>query len=431
MYDWANSVFSLVITSTIFPAYYEGITSGKTVDFFGRSYTTPAALYSYAVAFSFLFIAVISPLISSIADYKGNKKAFMQFFCYLGAISCCGMYFFDGDNVQTGLILFILATIGFCGSIVFYNSYLPEIAAVEEQDRVSAKGFSLGYVGSVLLLIICLVLITKHEMFGIASAGAGSRIAFLLTGIWWIGFAQITFARLPKGKPLPVVAGNNFLTKGYHELRKVWNEVKKQPVLKRFLLSFLFISMGVQTVMYSAAIFAKQQIFPDDPLRPEENAANSGKLMLTILIIQIVAIGGAFTFSRLSKSIGNFKVIAIAIFIWIGICIAAYYTYSQMQFYILAATVGLVMGGIQALCRSTYSKHMPPTNDTASYFSFYDVCEKVGTVLGTATFGFVTEKLGGMRNAVLFLMTYFIIALALLLYAMAKAKTQTKFSGAV
>ncbi len=346
----------------------------------------------------------------------------MKFFCYMGALSCCAMYFFGPDNVQTGVVLFILAAIGFGGSIVFYNSYLPEIAAVEDQDKVSAKGFSLGYVGSVLLLIVCLVLVTKHDLFGIPDAGAASRISFLLTGLWWMGFAQITFARLPKSTPAPVVEGNNFLTKGYFELRKVWNEVQYQPVLKRFLIAFLFISMGVQTVMYSAAIFAKQQIFPDDPVHPENNSANSGKLMLTILIIQIVAIAGAYMFSRLSKKIGNFKVIAMAVIIWIGVCIAAYFTYTQTEFYFLAATVGLVMGGIQSLCRSTYSKHMPVTNDTASYFSFYDVCEKVGTVLGTATFGIVTEKLGGMRNAVLFLMTYFIIALCFLLYAMATRK---------
>jgi MFS transporter, UMF1 family len=418
MYDWANSVYSLVITSTIFPAYYEGLTSGKVITFFGRQYKEPSALYNYAVAFSFLFIALISPLLSSIADSKGNKKRFMQFFCYMGALSCCGMYFFTEDNIQVGLILFIIAAIGFCGSIVFYNSYLPEIAAVEDQDRVSAKGFSLGYIGSVILLILCLVLVMKHEMFGISSAGEASKISFVLTGLWWMGFAQITFARLPKSIAASHEKGKSFLAKGYTELRKVWNQLGHQPLLKRFLFSFLFISMGVQTVMYSAALFAKQQIFPDIPGDPEANKANGGKLIITILIIQIVAIAGAFIFSRLSKRFGNFKVLLFAVFVWIGICISAYFTYTEVQFYLLATAVGMVMGGIQSLCRSTYSKYMPETQDTASYFSFYDVCEKVGTVLGTLTFGIVTEQLGGMRNAVLFLMTYFIIALFLLMYAM-------------
>ena len=261
-------------------------------------------------------------------------------------------------------------------------------------------------------------MVTKHELFGIPNAGVASRISFLLTGLWWMGFAQITFSTLPKTLPAPQTKGNSFLTKGYAELKKVWQELKHQPVLKRFLFSFLFISMGVQTVMYSAALFASQQIFPNDPNNPEVSKANSGKLMLTILIIQIVAILGSYLFSNLSKKFGNFKVLVIAVLIWIGICISAYFTTTQVQFYILAATVGLVMGGIQSLCRSTYSKYMPPTHDTASYFSFYDVCEKLGTVIGTATFGIVTESLGGMRNAVLFLMTYFIIALIGLIYAM-------------
>ena len=430
MYDWANSVYSLVITSSIFPAYYEGITSGKRVLFLGRSFPEPSALYNYAVAFSFLFIALISPLVSSIADAKGNKKGFMQFFCYMGALSCCGMYFFDENNVQLGIILFVLAAIGFCGSIVFYNSYLPEIASVEDQDRVSAKGFSLGYIGSVILLVVCLVLVTMHDTFGIASQGAASRISFLLTGIWWMAFAQITFATLPKSIPPETLPGN-FITKGYGELRKVWNELKTQPVLKKFLASFLFISMGVQTVMYSAALFAKQQIFPDIPGDAEANKSNSGKLMITILIIQLVAIVGAYLFSNLSRRIGNFKVLVIGVIVWIVICISAYNTHTQVQFYFLAAAVGMVMGGIQSLCRSTYSKYMPPTNDTASYFSFYDVCEKLGTVIGTASFGLVTEQLGGMRNAVLFLMTYFIIALFLLLYAMIPKQKSTLLSGSI
>jgi MFS transporter, UMF1 family len=419
MYDWANSVYSLVITSSIFPAYYEGVTSGKSIKFMGRVFNEPSALYNYAVAFSFLFVALISPLLSSIADSFGNKKRFMQFFCYLGSLSCCAMYYFNPDNPQLGLVLFILASIGFGGSLVFYNAYLPEIAATEDQDNVSAKGFALGYVGSVILLLFCLIMVTKHDMFGIATATKASQISFFLTGLWWMGFSQITFAVLPKSEPNPVSKSHNAFTKGYAELRKVWNELKHQTTLKRFLLAFFFLGMGVETVMYSAALFAKQQIFPDTGNK-EIDAANSGKLMATILIIQIVAIAGSYLFSFFSTKIGNIKVLMIGVIIWIGICIWGYSIYTQMAFYCLAGTVGLVMGGIQSLSRSTYSKLMPPTKDTASYFSFYDVCDKVSTVIGTATFGIVTEQLGGMRNAVLFLMTYFIISLFVLVYTLFK-----------
>lgn len=417
MYDWANSVYSLVITSSIFPAYYEGVTSGKRIVFLGRVFDQPSALYDYAVAFSFLAVALLSPLLSSIADAFGNKKRFMQFFCYMGSISCCAMYWFQPDNPQLGIVLFILASIGFGASIVFYNAYLPEIAAVKDQDNVSAKGFALGYIGSVLLLLICLMMVTRPAMFGIADSTKASQISFLLTGIWWMGFAQITFAVLPKSKPSPVSKSHNAFTKGYAELRKVWNELKHQSTLKRFLLAFFFLGMGVETVMYSAALFAKQQIFPNTGNK-ETDAANGGKLILTILIIQIVAIGGSYLFSFFSTKIGNLRVLLIGVLIWAGICAWAYFVYTEIEFYCLAGTVGLVMGGIQSLSRSTYSKLMPPTKDTASYFSFYDVCDKVSTVIGMTTFGLVTEELGGMRNAVLFLMTYFIISFFIFLYTL-------------
>ncbi len=420
MYDWANSVYSLVITSSIFPAYYEAVTQGKSITFLGRVFKEPSALYDYAVAFSFLIVAIFSPLLSSIADAFGNKKKFMQFFCYMGSLSCCAMYWFQPDNPQLGIVLFILASIGFGASLVFYNAYLPEIAAEEDQDNVSAKGFALGYVGSVILLIFCLVMVSKPEWFGIPNGTKASQLSFFLTGIWWMGFAQITFTVLPKSIPNPVSKSHNVFTKGYAELRKVWNEVKKQTTLKRFLLAFFFLGMGVETVMYSAALFAKQEIFPNTGNK-ETDAANGGKLILTILIIQIVAIGGSYLFSFFSKKIGNLKVLLIGVLIWAGICAWAYFVYTQMAFYCLAGTVGLVMGGIQSLSRSTYSKLMPPTKDTASYFSFYDVCDKVSTVIGMMTFGMVTEGLGGMRNAVLFLMTYFIISFFILLYTIVKA----------
>jgi UMF1 family MFS transporter len=418
MYDWANSVYSLVITSSIFPAYYEGVTSHRTVVYMGRTFTSSAALYDYAVAFSFLVVALFSPLLSSIADAFGNKKRFMQFFCYVGSLSCCGMYWFAPDNPQLGLTLFILASIGFGASLVFYNAYLPEIAAEEDQDNVSARGFAFGYVGSVLLLIICLVIVTKPGWFGIPNGDRAAQISFLLTGLWWLGFAQITFSVLPKSHPNPVSRSHNFLTKGYAELRNVWRALKNQTTLKRFLLAFFFFGMGVETVMYSATLFAKQEIFYNTG-NADIDAANRGKLMLTILIIQLVAIGGSYLFSFFSSKIGNFRVLLIAVVIWTGICIWAYFVYTQVPFFCLAGTVGLVMGGIQSLSRSTYSKLMPPTKDTASYFSFYDVCDKVSTVIGMATFGLATEAIS-TRSAIMFIMTYFIIAFFILLYTIAK-----------
>lgn len=415
MYDWANSVYSLVITSAIFPVYYSAVTSSDgndIVHLFGREYTN-TSLYSYTLSASFLLIALLSPMLAGIADYRGIKRAFMQFFCFLGAAACACLFFFTGkENLWIGILGFFLASIGWSGSIVFYNAFLPEIADKEHHDSVSARGFALGYIGSSLLLIFNLIMIMQPQLFGITDGGLPARISFLMVGLWWAGFAFYTFRNLPK-RTRKKVAGGNILFKGFEELAQVFKQVRKQKVLPVFLLSFFFYNMGVQTVMYVAALFG------DKELKME-----SSQLIMTVLIIQFVAIGGAFLFSNLSYRLGNFKALTMAIFIWIGICIAAYYTYTALQFYAVAFVVGMVMGGIQSLSRSTYSKLLPETHDTASYFSLYDVCEKIGLVLGTATYGLVEELTGSMRNSVVALILFFVTGLLFLIYASKVRKHQ-------
>lgn len=410
MYDWANSAYSLIITSAIFPAYYTAIAPARVL-FMGRTYDR-ASLASYAVSFSFLVIAILSPILSSIADYKGNKKNFMRFFCYLGSAACIGLTFLTAENIPFGIVCAILGSIGFCGSIVFYNAYLPEIAAEEDQDRVSAKGFAMGYVGSVLLMIVCLAFIMLNDNLHWGWGSWPARLSFLAVGLWWAGFAQITFQRMPQSAPSQQHPEHNILTNGFYELKKVWNQLQHHPVTKRFLRAFFFYNMGVQTVMYLATYFASEEI-----------KLQSSQLIITVLIIQLVAIGGATLFAALSKKTNNIFTLGIIILVWIGICIFAYFVRTAMEFYILATFVGLVMGGIQSMSRSTYSKLLPPTKDTASFFSFYDVCDKIGTVIGTLSFGFVAEKLGGMRNSVLALMVFFIIGGILLLFVDIKRKT--------
>lgn len=409
MYDWANSTYSLVITSTMFPAYYLAI-APEEVKLLGRTYPRES-LASYVIAASFLVIALLSPILSSIADYKGNKKGFLQFFCYLGSIACAGLIFFTEDNIGYGLLMSMLASVGYCGSIVFYNAYLPEIAAEADQDRVSAKGFAMGYTGSVILMVVCLVFITLNEQLGWGLGSWPVRLSFLSVAIWWAGFAQVTFNRLPASATNNLRPEHSIFVNGFYELKKVWNQLNHYPALKRFLRSFFFYNMGVQTVMYMAPYFA------EDELKME-----STQLIITILIIQLVAILGAYIFSLVSKKAGNIIALICIIIMWIGICVFAYYTKSVNEFYVLAFLVGMVMGGVQSLSRSTYSKLLPETKDTASYFSFYDVCDKVGTVIGTLTFGYVAEIFNGMRNSVLALMSYFIIGLILLLFVRMKAQ---------
>jgi MFS transporter, UMF1 family len=418
MYDWANSAYNLVITSTIFPAYYESITGDgndatvDTVNFLGREFVN-TALYNYALAFAFLVVALISPLLSSIADYRGNKKSFMAFFFTMGSLACASLFFYNKNNLVIGIACMVIACIGYWASLVFYNSFLPEIAAPQDRDRISAKGFAYGYVGSVILQVICFLFVLKPEWFGITDASFPARLSFLLVGIWWFAFAQMSLRRLPNSIPAGTVNNRSLLSSGYLELQKVWRQLTHIPVLKRFLASFFFYNMGVQTVMLAATLYGKSELGI-----PTEN------LIIAILLIQLIAVPGAIVISRLSGKIGNFQALIVCVVIWIAICYGGYLLpYKGIyEFYGLAAVVGFVMGGIQALSRSTYSKLMPETRDTASFFSFYDVTEKVAIVIGMFSFGFINELTGSQRSSVLALMVFFIIGLLLLFYTLAAKK---------
>ncbi len=426
-YDWANSVFPLVITSAIFPNFYDYVTThqdktyiGHTVTFFGHSFENQN-IYSFVYAFALSIVVIIAPILSGIADYLGNKKRFLQFFCYLGSLSCMCLYFFNRENLELSFIPFITATIGFWGSLVYYNSYLPEIASIENQDRVSARGFAVGYFGSSLLLIICLIgiMVFKYEekmVDGVMVTSGFFKVkySFLLTGLWWLGFAQYTFGYLPNKNHN--AHGNDqkgLLSKGFKELGGVWNQLKNIPTLKRFLGAYFFYNMGVQTVMVVAVLFARNEIYWGEGEVGEK--AKTTSLIISILIIQFVGIAGSFLFSKISTKIGNIRSLMIAVLIWVFICTYTYLiAHLPIHFYVVAFLVGLVMGGIQALSRSTYSKLLPATEDHASFFSFYDVMEKLGMIFGTITFGIISEIVGGMRPSILSLVTYFIIGFMIL-----------------
>jgi UMF1 family MFS transporter len=404
MYDWANSVYSLVITSSVFPIFYENLVE-ETVVFASRTFKS-TALYSYTLSASFLIVALITPLLSGIADYAGRKKTFMKFFCYLGGLACVGLYLFDPSYMAIGLLMVLLASVGYSGSQVFYNAYLPEISSPHLQDRVSARGYALGYVGSVILLVLNLAMILYPESIGVSNGDVAARISFVTVGLWWVGFAQITFFHLPGNVYQRKVKGE-YLYKGYLELRNVWLQLRSTHRLKRYLIAFFVFNMGVQTVMYMAVSFAKKEI---------SDMPDSG-LIISILIIQFVAVGGAYLFAWLSGKWGNLRALSMAVLTWIGVCFTAYAIETPTEFYILAGMVGLVMGGIQSLSRSTYSKFLPgDTIDHASYFSFYDVSDKVGIVLGTLSFGLIYELTGSLRNSALALATFFIVGIALLAF---------------
>jgi len=450
MFDWANSVYNLVITTTFFPIYFLIVTkqpewgNGEAVPFLGTTFIN-STLYDYCIAFAYLIIALLYPILTSIADTRGSKKKFMFFFTVMGSLGCASLYFFEKSTLLAGIVGLIFGAMGYVGSLVFYNAYLPEIAAPEDRDRVSAKGYAYGYVGSVLMQMVGFALVTL-----MTDKLQALRLTFLFVGLWWLAFSQITFARLPKSNVL-AYERNNVFKDGFIKIKKVYNEVKTMPVLKAFLRGFFFYSMGVQTVMLAATQFGSKSLAMDDT-----------KLIVSVVIIQLVAIAGAIVMSRLSAKFGNIKVLMGVLIIWIGLCVAAYATAGwaeplkpfhdqvdvlkikkeamdknhaskeelakvddeiavvkagfadkqtpvEYAFYGLAIGVGLVMGGVQSLSRSTYSKLMPETTETASFFSYYDFTEKMAIVIGMLSFGLIHQFTGTMKNSVLFLVIFFAI----------------------
>ncbi len=431
MYDWANSAYNLIITSTIFPAYYEAVTRNRHPDnevvFLGRNFIN-TALYNYALGVAFIVVAIISPILTSIADTRGNKKNFMRFFCSMGSLACACLYFFaptplpggettlSSATLHFGILCIIVSCIGYWGSLVFYNSYLPDLVEEPMRDRISARGFTMGYIGSVILQIACFIIVFKPGWFGITgtfdTGYLPPRISFILVGIWWFGFAQIPFKYLPKGNTKAPKEKNNVFKTGFLELKKVWQQVKHLPVLKKFLYSFFWYSAGIQTVFLAATQFgAKELHLPID------------NLIITIMIIQLLAIPGAILISRASEKFGNISTLIFTTLIWVALCAAAYFITTATQFYILGAIVGLVMGGIQSLSRSTYANLMPETKDTASFFSFYDVTEKVALVIGMFCFAYMEELTGSMRNSVLALMIFFFLGVVFLIWTLITQKS--------
>lgn len=402
LFDWANSAYSLVISTAIFPIYFTANTPN--IIEIGSLQFTNSSLYTFAVSFSYILIAMMSPILSGIADYSGRKLYFLKIFTTIGALACCALWFFDGAGTYwIGALGFIIATVGFAGAIVFYNAYLPEIVTEDKYDSVSAKGFSYGYVGSVLLMIFILFMIQKYEMFGFPSEKTPIRIGFILVGLWWLIFGFISFKGLPADRKL--VSQDNLLRKGFQEVKSVFLELRNRPNIKRFLASFFFYSAGVQTVIYVASIFAQDVL-----------GFESSELILIILLLQLVGIVGALLFAYISKVTSNKVSLLITLMIWIAVCIAAYFCYSKMAFYLIAATVGMVMGGIQSMSRSTYSKLLDEDEeDTTSYFSFYDVVYKLSIVIGTSSFALIDYLTRSMRYSIIALTLYFIIGLVLLL----------------
>ena len=415
MFDWANSAYALVITTAVFPIYFTIVTGpdftgNEFVSFLGMQFKNDELL-SFTISFAYIIIALTLPLLSGIADYGGKRMSFMKFFTWMGALGCMSLFFFEGiDNLWFGLLGFILAVIGFAGGQIFYNSFLPLIVTEDQYDRVSAKGFTMGYFGSVILLVVILAMIQLHESIGFASELQAMKIGFIMVGVWWIGFAQIPFRRLPQhqGKE----ASENLLTKGFQELKKVFYEIRTQKNTKLFLASFFSYTGAVQTVIAMASVFAKKVL-----------GFETAELIMLLLLLQLIGALGAWAFSRLSKMKGNKFSLMSIILIWTLVIIASYFTETKQQYYVVACVVGLVMGGVQSMSRSTYSKIIPANDkNSSSYFSFFDVVEKFAISFGLFVFGAISG-FADMRTAILSLIVFLVLGVVFL--AMVKVEKAT------
>lgn len=419
-YDWANSTYNLVIGTAIFPLFFGAMTTQK--DEFGKLISDEVLffgvpmhntqVYSYSLAIGMALVCLVTPALAGVADYMGRKKWFLQFFCYVGSAACASLFFFDSEFLEWSMLSVILACLGFWCSYAFANSFLPEIAEPDEQDKLSAKGYSLGYAGSVLLLLINLGLIMG---LGKENEGLMTRLAFISVGVWWAGFAQYTFRHLPEKRRHPDFKWQA-VGYGFRELRKVWKDLRETRRLKRYLLSFFVFSMGVQTIMQMAQFFGQKEVVRMDEMGHEVTGLSTPQLIIAIIFVQLIAIPGAIVFSRSSKKWGNLSVLRIALLIWVGVCCFAYFVVrTPATFFIAAGLIGFVMGGTQSLARSSYSKFLPETTDHASYFSFYDVTEKVGLIIGLFAFGYIEGLAGSLRASVLALIAFFVVGLILLM----------------
>ncbi len=397
MYDWANSAYSLTITSAIFPTYFLAIATDGAI--------SSSVLYAFIVSFSALLIAVLNPLIGSLADALGRQKTFMRVFCYLGVLGCFLLFFATKVYIVLTVGAFILSSVAYSCSIVFCNAILPAIATEDKFDSISAKGFALGYVGGVLMLGLNILMIEMPHWFffteAMIQADIHIRISFLLVGVWWLVFAEYAFAYLPAGAQNRVAGKGNAFVQGYIELMKAGKALWGQARLRTFLISFFFYNMGLMTIMQLATPFGKEEV-----------GLSQATLIKIVFVLQILGALGALLFSFISKKWGNVPALRLGVFLWVFICLYAYTVRTEAQFYILAFCVGLVMGGLQALSRATFAKTLPAeTTETASFFSFFDTTAQIGIVLGTFLYGFIQALTGSMRNSILVLTSFFIIGL--------------------
>jgi UMF1 family MFS transporter len=463
MYDWAQSAFSTTVVTVFLGPYLTALAeAGADANGFLHLGNTPIrgdSFFAFCVSASVLLQVTILPVLGALADYSHLRKRLLMFFSTLGALLTVGLFFVGPGDHWLGGLIFILANVAFGASLVFYNAYLPDIASEDQRDHVSARGFAMGYLGGALLLVINLVMFLFKDSLGLDDAMV-ARLSLASAGLWWLGFSVIAFRRIRQrhtARPLP--PGETYLTVGFRQLGGLvgssprlialltslpllvpvlfllglpaWlallpaagpigilvlfmiHKARTLPEAVKFLLAYLLYNDGIQTVIAVAAIFAA-----------EELGMAATQRILVILMIQVVAFGGALAFSYLARALGTRNAIVASLIIW---CLVTFYSYAGMkssapllgmeqrhlEFWLLAFVVALVLGGSQALSRSLFAQ-MIPKDQEAEFFSFYEVSERGTSWLGTFTFGLVNQLTGSFRLGVFSLIFFFVAGLILL-----------------
>jgi len=402
MYDWANSAFATVILSAVLPVYFVSLVpeEGARISFLGFNHIFRASsLWGYAVSCSMLIVAITSPYLGSRADRLSIHRRFLFAYCLFGVLATSFLFFATPGRYLLAAFLFICANIGFAGSNVFYNAFLPKLAANHELDRLSSRGFAYGYIGGGIALLLVFGMIQGYSFLGFADKGAASRAGFLLTGLWWFLFAVPTYlyVRIP-ASPIMV----NSRHRGIRGYFRIFAEIKKHPSLLLFLIAFLFYNDGIQTIIVVAAIFAR-----------EELGLSQVTILSCFLMIQFVAMPGTLLFGRLAEVSGAKRSLYLALFLFILVTIYAYFMNKAWEFWLLGFVIAIILGGSQAVSRSLFSS-LIPEGKHAEFFGFYAISAKFASIFGPLLFALIIDITGSARLSILALTFFFVTGMLVL-----------------
>lgn len=396
LYDWANSAFAAVVLAAILPIFYKDVAGINLSGNLATSY------WGYTQTAAMLIIAVISPVLGAAADYSDAKKIFLKFFVFLGIIGTSLLFFVNKGDYLAASIFFIIANIGFSGGNVFYDAFLTDISDSKSIDYISSLGYAAGYLGGGIVLAFSLLIITKAELFKINSVNSAAKISFLAVSIWWLIFSLPAFKYLPDSKKqIQKLSLAKYSKIAFSRLKSTVINIRKYRELWKFLLAFWLYNDGIGTIIRMAAIYGR------------EIDIGRSDLIGALLLTQFIGIPFALLFAKIADKITAKKGIYLALLIYLGITIYGYFIDSAFDFWILAAAVGTVQGGAQALSRSLYGA-MVPEAKSAEFFGFFGVSSKFAAIIGPAVFAYTAQLTGSSRNGIIAIAAFFILGIILL-----------------